>query len=63
MRGTAIKLHQHYLDLAADALSREESVQAENFFQFAEHYLRTHNAILAARPAQEVRREVPASDP
>lgn len=49
VRGTASHIHEKYLSLARDATVSGDRVQAENYFQHAEHYYR----IVAAAQAQQ----------
>ena len=48
IRGTASHVYEKYLQLARDANSSGDRVQAENYLQHAEHYYR----IMAAQQAQ-----------
>jgi hypothetical protein len=44
IRGSAQQLHEKYLSLARDALSSGDRINAEGFFQFADHYYRIVSA-------------------
>lgn len=44
VRGNAHQVYEKYVGLARDALSAGDRVQAETFFQHAEHYFRILNA-------------------
>jgi hypothetical protein len=48
VRGNAHQVYERYLALARDASSSGDRIQAESFFQFAEHYLRILNAANAS---------------
>ncbi len=45
IRGNAWQVHEKYQALARDAMSAGDRVQAENYLQHAEHYLRIINQI------------------
>jgi hypothetical protein len=45
LRGTAQQLFEKYLQLGRDATSSGDRVQAEGYFQHAEHYFRILNAM------------------
>ena len=45
MRGTAQQLFEKYLQLGRDATSASDRVNAESYFQHAEHYFRILNAM------------------
>ncbi|QHI95667.1 DUF4167 domain-containing protein [Aristophania vespae] len=58
VRGTAQQLFEKYLQLGRDATGTGDRIQAEAYFQHAEHYFRTLNAMnLAAQSAQQERAE------
>lgn len=58
VRGTAQQLFEKYLQLGRDATGTGDRIQAEAYFQHAEHYFRTLNAMnLAAQTAQQERAE------
>ena len=44
LRGSAQQLHEKYLSLARDALSTGDRINAEGYFQFADHYFRIVSA-------------------
>lgn len=46
VRGTAQQIIDKYQSLARDAQTSSDRVNAENFLQHAEHYLRVHNLAL-----------------
>ena len=48
LRGNAQQLYEKYTVLAQDANSSSERISAEAFSQFADHYYRLHQTILAA---------------
>src|ERR1700754_2641665 len=48
IRGTAQQLFEKYLQLGRDSTSGGDRVQAESFFQHAEHYFRILNAMTQA---------------
>ena len=48
LRGNAQQLYEKYTALAQDANSSSERISAEAFSQFADHYYRVHQTILAA---------------
>ena len=54
LRGNAQQLHEKYVALGNDASAAGERIQAEAYYQYADHYFRVHSAILAA---SEERRE------
>jgi hypothetical protein len=47
IRGTASQVYEKYLQLARDSGSAGDRVQAENYFQHAEHYFRI---LMASQP-------------
>ena len=49
IRGTASQVYEKYLQLARDANSSGDRIQAENYHQHAEHYYRI---VQASQPAQ-----------
>ncbi|MBS0642530.1 MAG: DUF4167 domain-containing protein [Acetobacteraceae bacterium] len=53
LRGTAQQLFEKYLQLGRDATSSGDRVQAEGFFQHAEHYFRILNAMNQAAQQQQ----------
>ena len=48
LRGNAQQLYEKYTVLAQDANSSSERISAEAFSQFADHYYRVHQTILAS---------------
>lgn len=54
LRGNAQQLNEKYVALGNDASAAGERIQAEAYYQHADHYFRVHSAILAA---SEERRE------
>jgi hypothetical protein len=52
IRGTASQVYEKYLQLARDANSSGDRIQAENYHQHAEHYFRIVQAAQAAQSAQ-----------
>ena len=52
IRGTAAHVYEKYLQLARDASSSGDRVQAENYLQHAEHYYRILMASQAHQNAQ-----------
>ena len=54
LRGNPQQLHEKYVALGNDAASAGERIQAEAFYQYADHYFRVHASIMAA---SEERRE------
>src|SRR5580704_10343158 len=44
IRGTASQIAERYLTLARDMARGEDRVAAENYYQYAEHYIRVSNA-------------------
>ena len=61
IRGTAAHIAEKYTQMANDAQTAGDTVGAQSYFQFAEHYNRlvasAQAAIQAAREEQEARRE------
>jgi hypothetical protein len=53
IRGTAAHVYEKYLQLARDATSSGDRVQAENYLQHAEHYYRILMASQAHQNAQQ----------
>ena len=53
IRGTAAHVYEKYLQLARDANSAGDRVQAENYLQHAEHYYRILMASQAHQNAQQ----------
>lgn len=51
IRGTASQVYEKYLQLARDANSSGDRIQAENYLQHAEHYFRILQATQAAAQA------------
>ena len=49
LRGNAQQLHEKYTALAHDAASAGERISAEAYTQFADHYFRLHQALLASQ--------------
>ena len=58
IRGTASQVYEKYLQLARDANSAGDRIQAENYHQHAEHYFRI---VQASQPVQTT--PAPASGP
>jgi hypothetical protein len=52
VRGTAVHIAEKYMQLARDAQSSGDRVQAENYLQHAEHYYRIVSAAQAQNPQQ-----------
>ncbi len=52
VRGTAIHIAEKYMQLARDAQSSGDRVQAESYLQHAEHYYRIVSAAQAQNPQQ-----------
>jgi hypothetical protein len=52
VRGTALHIAEKYMQLARDAQSSGDRVQAENYLQHAEHYYRIVSAAQAQNPQQ-----------
>lgn len=50
VRGTAVHIAEKYMQLARDAQSSGDRVQAENYLQHAEHYYRIVSAAQAQNP-------------
>ena len=57
VRGSAQTVADKYLQLATDAQSSGDSIKAEGYFQFAEHYLRIVAANNAARAQKQAEKE------
>lgn len=55
IRGTAAHIAEKYNTLARDAQSAGDTIQAENYMQHAEHYLRIIAAAQPQQPAQDQR--------
>jgi hypothetical protein len=53
VRGTAQQLFEKYLQLGRDASSASDRVNAESYFQHAEHYFRILNAMNQAAQQQQ----------
>ena len=53
VRGTAVHIAEKYVQLARDAQSSGDRVQAENYLQHAEHYFRIVNAAQAQLPQSQ----------
>jgi hypothetical protein len=62
IRGNAHQVLEKYLALARDAQSQGDRVQAENFFQHAEHYFRLINANNNGNGQRRPDRQTPADD-
>ena len=52
VRGTALHIAEKYMQLARDAQSSGDRVQAESYLQHAEHYYRIVSAAQAQNPQQ-----------
>src|SRR6185503_3222785 len=52
VRGTALHVAEKYMQLARDAQSSGDRVQAESYLQHAEHYYRIVSAAQAQNPQQ-----------
>ena len=57
LRGNAQQLHEKYIALANDASAAGERIQAEAYFQFADHYFRVNSAIIAAAEERQNRHQ------
>ena len=57
LRGNAQQLHEKYIALANDASAAGERIQAEAYFQFADHYFRVNTAIVAAAEERQNRHQ------
>ena len=57
IRGNAQQLHEKYIALANDASAAGERIQAEAYFQFADHYFRVNAAIIAAAEERRERQQ------
>ena len=60
IRGTASQVYEKYLQLARDANSSGDRIQAENYHQHAEHYFRI---VQASQPTQTIPAPAPAPAP
>jgi hypothetical protein len=61
IRGNAQQLHEKYIALANDASAAGERIQAEAYFQFADHYFRVNAAIITAAEERRDRQQDPAN--
>ncbi len=50
MRGSAQQLTDRYMSLGKDALSQRDLIEAETFFQYAEHYRRLNAGLRGPKP-------------
>jgi len=57
IRGNAQQLNEKYIALANDASAAGERIQAEAYFQFADHYFRVNAAIIAAAEERRERQQ------
>ena len=57
LRGNAQQLHEKYIALANDSSAAGERIQAEAYFQFADHYFRVNAAIIAASEERQNRHQ------
>jgi len=57
IRGNAYQVHEKYLQLARDAAAAGDRVQAENYFQHAEHYYRIILQINEQQAAEQRQRQ------
>ena len=57
LRGNAQQLHEKYIALANDASAAGERIQAEAYFQFADHYFRVNAAIITAAEERQNRHQ------
>ena len=62
IRGNAHQVLEKYLALARDAAAQGDRVQAENFYQHAEHYFRLINANSNGQQQRRPDRPTPADD-
>lgn len=57
LRGTAQQLFEKYLQLAQDAIGGDDKVMVDAYFQYAEHYFRTLNAMTQEKKRSHVEQE------
>lgn len=57
IRGNASQVYEKYLALARDALSADDRIASENYFQHAEHFYRIVNANAEAQAQKEAQKE------
>ncbi len=50
IRGNAHQVYEKYIGLARDAVSMEDRIAAETYYQYAEHYYRIVNARTDSKP-------------
>ena len=62
LRGNAQQLHEKYVSLANDASAAGERIQAEAYYQYADHYFRVHSAIVAASEERRERHQEKQTD-
>jgi len=61
IRGNASQIFERYLALAREAMTNDDRVAAENYYQHAEHYYRTNNAGRDGEPAATSHPVAPAT--
>ncbi|MBQ3818720.1 MAG: DUF4167 domain-containing protein [Acetobacter sp.] len=59
LRGTAQQLFEKYIQLAQDAIGGDDKVMVDAYFQYAEHYFRTLNAMTQEKKRSHVEQEDP----
>ena len=57
VKGNAIQAHERYQSMARDASSSGDTVQAEYYFQHAEHYHRIHKLALSSQMERQKQNE------
>ena len=62
VRGSAQTVADKYLQLATDATSSGDSIKAEGYFQFAEHYLRIVATNVAVRAQKQAEKDKAAEE-
>ena len=66
LRGTPLQLNEKYVALAKDATTANDMILAEQYRQYADHYMRLQNIAIenenALRASKEAQRNAEASD-
>ena len=57
IKGNAVQVHERYQSMARDAITSGDIVQAEYYFQHAEHYHRVHKSALNSQLERQQQNE------
>ena len=62
LRGTPLQLNEKYVALAKDASTANDMILAEQYRQYADHYMRLQNQAIENENALRASREVPQAE-